>query len=75
MPSRMDRTPSPCPCKSEECVEWYNKEKAVYEKQNTPTLPHASGISYFRIPENKLVDKDRKEWVTAPTGEQKKTGS
>ena len=46
------RAPSPCPCRSNECLVEYEKEKKRYEtlmSQASPTLPHASGIHAFTL--------------------------
>lgn len=45
------RSPSPCPCRSEECREGWQKEKEAYQTlltarakgENLPTLTHPSG--------------------------------
>jgi hypothetical protein len=48
---KKSRALSPCPCKSKECEEDYQKEKIKFETllgKETSTLPHASAIHYYK---------------------------
>lgn len=49
---KKSRALSPCPCKSKECEEDYQKQKFRFETllSQRPTLPHASAIHYYREP-------------------------